>query len=155
MKSTFHLGGDKIPYPGRDSFRSFAYLPPFLVRISACHISDNLFCRIVLAKTLQRPESNIRVACEAGVFVCGESRIRVLAGGESPKGWLWRSPSREGRWGKWVSCEWVSGGVGDMRTDARMRQIHKGHRRKRARIWPQEFGPRPKQCSETDRVTCR
>ena len=54
----------------------------------------------------------IRVACEAGVFVCGEGRIRDLAGGESPKGWLWRSPSREGRWGKWVSCEWVSGGVG-------------------------------------------
>ena len=44
--------------------------------------------------------------------MCGESRIRVLAGGESPKGWLWRSPSREGRWGKWVSCEWRSGGVG-------------------------------------------
>ena len=54
----------------------------------------------------------IRVACEAGVFVCGEGCIRGLAGGESPKGWLWRSPSREGRWGKWVSCEWVSGGVG-------------------------------------------
>ena len=61
------------------------------------------------------------------MFVCGEisperselrqqslegCRIRDLAGGESPKGWLWRSPSREGRWGKWVSCEWVSGGVG-------------------------------------------
>ena len=80
MKSTFHLGGDKIPYPGRDSFRSFAYLPPLLVRIPACHISDNLFCRIVLAKTLQRPESNIRVACEAGVFVCGESRPAKVRG---------------------------------------------------------------------------
>ena len=39
-------------------------------------------------------------------------RIRDLAGGESPKGWLWRGPSREGRWGRCVSYEWVSGGVG-------------------------------------------
>ena len=51
----------------------------------------------------------IRVACEAGAFVCGEGRIRILAGGESPQGWMRRVRSREGRLGKWVSHEWVSG----------------------------------------------
>ena len=40
-----------------------------------------------------------------------EPRRRVLAGGESPQGWMRRVTSREGRLGKWVSCKWGSGGV--------------------------------------------
>ena len=59
-----------------------------------------------------RVRRNIPRAKRAAPAVARGCRIRDLAGGESPKGWLWRSPSREGRWGKWVSCEWRSGGVG-------------------------------------------
>ena len=41
-----------------------------------------------------------------------EGGIRVLAGGESPQGWLRRVTSREGRLGEWVSYELVIGEVG-------------------------------------------